>query len=87
MANPIIDLMNRNQNQAPNVMMQAIGAMIRGESPQAFLQNLAQTDPRLKGLDLNNPERAAEQLYRERGEDYNAAKTTIKDKIGQFIGK
>lgn len=29
----------------PNILMQAIGAAMRGESPQAFLQNLAQTHP------------------------------------------
>lgn len=65
--------------------MQAVGAMIRGESPQSFLQNLAKTNPQLQGLDLNNPESAAEQLYREKGEDYGAAKASIRDKIGQFI--
>ena len=85
MANPIIDLMNRGQNPGMNVMMQAVGAMIRGESPQAFLQNLARTNPQLQGLDLNNPEAAAEQLYRDKGEDYGAAKASIRDKIGQFI--
>ena len=66
-------------------MMQALGAMIRGESPQAFLQNLAQNDPRLSGLDLSNPEEAAKQLYSKNGEDYNAAKASIRDKISQFI--
>ena len=80
MANPIIDQMNNG-----NIMMQALGAMIRGESPQQFLKGLAQTNPQLKGLDLDNPERAAQQLYGEKGEDYNAAKASIRDRIGQFI--
>ena len=85
MANPIIDLMNRGQNPGMSVMMQAVGAMIRGESPQQFLQNLAKTNPQLQGLDLNNPEAAAQQLCEKNGEDYNAAKASIRDKIGQFI--
>lgn len=68
-------------------MMQAVGAMIRGETPQSFLQNLAKTDPRLQGLDLSNPEKAAQDLYAQKGEDYNAAKTSIRDKISQFIAK
>ena len=59
--------------------------MIRGESPQQFLQNLAKTNPQLQGLDLNNLDQTAEQLYKERGEDYTAAKSSIRDKIGQFI--
>ena len=68
-------------------MMQAVGAMIRGESPQQFLQNLARTNPQLQGLDLSNPEAAAKELYEKKGEDYNSAKSSIRDKIGQFIVK
>lgn len=40
-------LMNMNKvgaapaQQTPNILMQAIGAAMRGESPQLFLQNLA----------------------------------------------
>lgn len=33
------------QASMPNILMQAIGAAMRGESPQAFLQNLAQNHP------------------------------------------
>ena len=66
-------------------MMQAIGAMIRGESPQSFLQNLARTNPQLQELDLSNPEAAAKELYEKNGEDFSSAKSSIRDKIGQFI--
>ena len=66
-------------------MMQAIGAMIRGESPQSFLQNLARTNPQLQGLDLSNPEATAKELYEKNGEDFSSAKSSIRDKIGQFI--
>jgi len=34
--------------------MQAMGAALRGESPQQFMQNLAQTHPQLRQLDLSN---------------------------------
>jgi hypothetical protein len=68
-------------------MMQAFGAMLRGESPQQFLQNLAKTDPRLQGLDLSNPQKAAEDLYRQNGQDINAAKGSIKDRLNQFLNK
>ena len=44
------------------MMMQAMGAMMRGESPRAFLQNLAQTNPQLQGLDFNNLESTAKAL-------------------------
>lgn len=59
--------------------------MIRGESPQSFMQNLARTNPQLQGLDLNNLDSAAEELYKKNGEDYGAAKASIRDRIGQFI--
>jgi hypothetical protein len=68
-------------------MMQAVGAMLRGESPQTFLQNLAKTNPQLQGLDLSNPEKAAEKLYQDKGQDIGAAKSSIMDKINSFIGK
>ena len=44
------------------MMMQAFGAMMRGESPQAFLKNLANTNPQLQGLDLDNLEGTAKAL-------------------------
>ncbi len=66
-------------------MMQAIGAMIRGESPQKFMQNLAQTNPQLQGLDLTNLDKTAEELYKNNGEDINSAKANIQNKVSQFI--
>jgi hypothetical protein len=68
-------------------MMQAVGAMMRGESPQSFLQNLAKTQPELQGLDLNNPSQAAEKLYSDKGQDINAAKSSIMDKVSSFMKK
>ena len=64
-----------------NIMMQALGAMMRGESPQMFMQNLAKTNPQLQGLDLTNLNQTAEQLYKDRGQDINVAK----DRINQFL--
>ncbi len=88
MQNPILQaLTSGNQNPQNNIMMQAVGAMLRGESPQTFLQNLAKTNPQLQGLDLSNPEKAAEKLYQDKGQDIGAAKSSIMDKINSFIGK
>ena len=88
MQNPILQaLTSGNQNPQNNIMMQAVGAMLRGESPQIFLQNLAKTNPQLQGLDLSNPEKAAEKLYQDKGQDIGAAKSSIMDKINSFIGK
>lgn len=77
----MLSLLQGNQSQN-NIMMQAVGAMMRGESPQAFMQNLAKSNPQLQGLDLNNLNQTAEQLYQQNGQDINA----VKSKINQFIG-
>ena len=66
-------------------MMQALGAMIRGESPQSFLQNLAKTNPQLQGLDLTNLDKIAQELCEKNGEDYTSAKSSIRERISQFI--
>ena len=61
-----------------NIMMQAFGAMMRGETPQQFLQGLAQTNPALKGMDLNNLQQTAQQLCNEKGIDMNAKIEEVK---------
>ena len=67
-------------------MMKAFGAMIRGESPQQFLQNLAKTNPELNGLDLSGDlNKTAEALYKEKGEDIAAAKASIRNQATQFM--
>ena len=44
------------------MIKQAFGAMMRGESPQAFLKNLAQTNPQLQGMNLDDLEGTAKAL-------------------------
>ena len=86
--NPILQMLaSENQNPQSNIMMQAIGAMLRGETPQSFLKNLAKTTPELQGLDLNNLNQTAEKLYQEKGQDINAAKSSIMDKVSMFMKK
>ena len=74
MQNPMLNLLQGNQN---NIMMQAIGAMMRGESPQDFMKGLAQSNPALKGLDLDNLNQTAEMVCRENNVDLNNAKSRI----------
>ena len=85
--NPILQMLGGSQNPQSNIMMQAVGAMMRGESPQSFLQNLAKNNPELQGLDLNNPSQAAEKLYADKGHDINTAKTSIMERVSAFINK
>lgn len=67
-------------------MLQAVSAMIRGESAQSFMKNLAQTDPRLRGLDLNDLNKTAENLYSSQGKDINQAKQDIINNVSNMSG-
>ena len=49
-------------NNSNNLMMQAFGAMMRGESPRDFLKGIANTNPQLKNLDLDNLQSTAQEL-------------------------
>jgi len=63
--NPIMGMFGNNSG-AP-ILMQAIGAAMRGESPQAFMKRLANTHPQLKRMNLDDLYGSAQQLCQERG--------------------
>ena len=69
--NPLKMLGNLGSQQpnGNNLLMQAFGAMMRGESPQAFMQNLAKTNPMLSGMDFSNLEQSARQICKEKNVD------------------
>lgn len=71
--NPLMMLGNNN------MMMQAFGAMMRGESPQAFLKNLANTNPQLQGLNLDDLEGTAKSLCDKNNIDMNELADKIRD--------
>lgn len=60
--------MNIFNNQ---MIMQAFGAMMRGENPTDFLKKLASTNPALQGLDLDNLEGTAKSLCEKNNIDMN----------------
>ena len=53
------------------MVMSAIGAMMRGENPKDFMRNLANSNPMLQGLDLDNLEGTAKALCDKNGIDMN----------------
>ena len=59
-------------------VMQAIGAMMRGENPQTYMKNLANTNPQLQGLDLDNLEETARTLCQKNNVDMNQLAEQIK---------
>ena len=52
-------------------VMSAIGAMMRGENPNDFMKKLANSNPALQGLDLDNLEGTAKALCDKNGLDMN----------------
>lgn len=76
--NPILQMLTGNNN-ASNIMMQAFGAMMRGESPTDFLKNLAKTEPKLQGLNLDDLEATAKAECEKRNVDMNNLKSQIEE--------
>ena len=72
--NPLMMLQGNN-----NIMMQAFGAMMRGESPQQFLKNLSGNNPQLQGLNLDDLEGTAKTLCEKNNIDMNQLADQIKD--------
>ena len=77
MANSLMSFFTGNGS----IMMRAVGAMMRGESPQDFLRALANTRPELRGIDLNDINGSAERLCRERGVDAEKLAEQIKQNL------
>ena len=76
--NPIMQMLTGN-NEGTNMMLKAFGAMMRGESPTDFLKNLAKTNPKLQGLDLDNLEGTAKDICQQRNIDMNNLKSQIEE--------
>ena len=74
--NPLMMLTGNNSN----IMMQAFGAMMRGESPQQFLKNMANSNPQLQGLNLDDLEGTAKALC----DKNNVNMNQLADQIREF---
>lgn len=72
--NPLMMLGNNN------MMMQALGAMMRGENPRTFIKNLANSNPQLQGLNLDDLQGTAQELCNRNNVDMNQ----LADRIREF---
>lgn len=73
-------LMMLGSNNSGNMMMQALGAMMRGEDPRSFIKNLANSNPQLKGLNLDDLQGTAKTLC----ERNNINMDELAGKISEF---
>lgn len=67
-----------------NIMLQAFGAMMQGQKPEQFLQNLARNNPQLQGIDLSNLQQSAENLYKSKGMDIEQAKKDVTNQFNHY---
>lgn len=82
--NPLLDMITGGGGFM-QIMMQAVGAAMRKESPEAFLQKLAQTNPKLRGMDLTDLEGTATQLANQQGKDINVLANEVKNTVNRLM--
>ena len=85
--NMLSGLSGSTQPSGMNILMQAVGAFLRGESAQDFIKNLANTDPRLKKVDMNDLYGSAQQLAKENGKDIEALTKEIENVVAPVVNK
>lgn len=69
------------------ILMQAVGAAMRGESPQAFMKKLANAHPQLKKVNLDDLMGSAQQLCQQNGIDIDEATQKLDDVINPMLPK
>ena len=84
MANSLMSLLSGIGGSGGGIFMKAVGAFMRGESPQDFMKSLARTNPSLGGIDLSNLNGEAERICRERGIDPDKLTEQIKSTISNM---
>ena len=84
--NPLLNMFGGG-NSGNMVLMQAIGAAMRGESPQAFMKKLANTHPQLKRMNLDDLCGSAQQLCNEKGINADELAKTVDTTVNQMINK
>ena len=75
--NPLM-MLTGNSNGG-NLMMQALGSMMRGESPTDFLKKLANSNPQLQGLNLDDLEGTAKALCDKNNVDMDELSNKIRE--------
>lgn len=68
-----------------SILMQMVGAAIRGESPQAFLKRLANQHPAMKKVNFNDLTGSAQTLAKENGMDIDDVQRKLDDIISPML--
>lgn len=82
--NPIMNMFNNSQG-GTSILLQAVGAALRGESPQTFMKRLANSHPQLRKMNLDDLYNSAQQLCQERGLDAGKVAEEIDTVVNPLI--
>lgn len=87
MANSLMDLFGSigGAGGSSNILLQAVGAAMRGESPQTFMKRLANQHPQLKRMNLDDLQGTAQQLCLQNGVDANELAQKIDGVIDPMV--
>ena len=86
--NPILNMLGGGSSAGgSSIMLQALGAALRGESPQAFMKRLANSHPQLKKMNLDDLYGSAQQLCQDRGLNIDDVTKTVDETISQSFPK
>ena len=87
--NPIMSMLSGGSSggNGTNILLQALGAALRGESPQAFMKRLANSHPALKKMNLDDLYGSAQQLCKERGLNEEDVARSVDNTIGSAFPK
>lgn len=82
MPNPLMSLFGGSDT---SILLQAVGAAMRGESAQDFMSRLAQERPELRQVNLADLQGSAQKLCAQKGIDANELASKIDGVIGPVI--
>lgn len=86
MANPLFSLLGGG-NGGTSILLQALGAAMRGESAQDFMTRLANERPELRQVDLSDLPGSAQKLCQKNGIDPNELAQKVDSVIDPMIKK
>ena len=82
--NPLFSMLNGGGG-CMQILMQAVGAAMRGETPEEFMKGLARTHPQLNGMDMNDLEGTANKLAQQKGTTVDEVAKTVKQRVGGLM--
>ena len=89
--NPLFKLLSSDNNTNTNndsgampLIRRMIGAAMIGQAPEDFLNGLAQTDDRFKGMDFTNLEKTAKKMCGKKNMNLSDAVEKVKSGISKI---